>query len=175
MATVKKTPAAQKPAGPKKAPVVPGTYAEDVQIDPRGYRLGAGVTAVFAIAALLLVSADQLPAASIVMTAMVMMFLPGATIGPQATLQALLFKKLVAPRISKPTVVESFRPPRFAQQMGFAMAIFGAVMGFAGLAWGVYLWAGLILFASFLNSVFGFCAGCEIYLLLRRTFSAKSA
>ncbi len=175
MATTKKTPAAKTPAGPKKPAVVPGTTAEDVQLDPRGYRFGAGVTALFAIAALLLVSADQLLAASIVMAAMVLKFLPGATVGPQATLQAFLFKKLIRPRIGAPAETESFRPPRFAQQMGFTMAVLGAVMGFVGIAWGVYLWAGMILFASFLNSVFGFCLGCEIYLLLKRTFSAKTA
>lgn len=145
---------------------------KDIQIDPRGYRVGAGITAVVAIAALLLGGGL---AGTIVMSVLALMFLPGATIGPQATLQSALFKALIRPRIGKPSETESFRPPRFAQGMGLVMAAAGAVLGWLGLGWGVTLFAALILFASFLNSVFNFCLGCEIYLLLKRMTSPASA
>ena len=144
----------------------------DIQIDPRGYRFGAAVTAVGAGVALVLGGGM---AGTIALTVLVALFLPGATIGPQATLQAFLFRALIRPRIGKPAETESFRPPRFAQQMGFAMAIAGAALGFAGIGWGVVVFAALILGASFLNSVFGFCLGCEIYLLLKRMTGARVA
>ncbi len=158
----------------------PGTSVNDVQIDPRGYRFGAAVTLVFAAAAILFVASGGLLAAALMLTVLVAMFFPGATIGPQATVQSAIFKALIRPRLGPPAFTESFRPPRFAQQMGLAMSLAGAVMawitvaGLAPLAWGIYLWAGFVLFASFLNSVFGFCLGCEIYLVLRRMSARRT-
>jgi hypothetical protein len=137
----------------------------DIQIDPRGYRFGAGVTLLVAIVALVLGAGS---AGIAVMALLVLMFAPGAFIGPQATLQSALFKGMIRPRIGPPTETESFRPPRFAQQMGFVMAVAGLVLGLLGIAWGFYLFGAFITIASFLNSVFGFCLGCEIYLLLKR-------
>lgn len=139
--------------------------AEDIQIDPRGYRFGASVTLVLSLLALLLGSTT---AGVIVVAVLALLFLPGATVGPQATLQALVFKSLIRPRIGKPTETESFRPPRFAQQMGLGFAVLALAFGIAGIAWGFFVFTGFVAVASFLNSVFGFCLGCEIYLLLKR-------
>jgi hypothetical protein len=144
----------------------------DIQIDPRGYRLGAGLTAIVAIVAVLLGSGF---AGAITASVLVAMFIPGATIGPQATLQSFLFRTLVRPRIGPPSETESFRPPRFAQLIGLICAALAAAFGFAGLAVGFYVFAGFVVAASFLNSVFGFCLGCEIYLLLKRAGSPKAA
>lgn len=138
---------------------------QDVQIDPRGYRFGAAVTLVLSAAAVILGSTT---AGFVVMGVLVALFLPGATIGPQATLQAALFKAIIRPRIGKPTETESFRPPRFAQQMGLGMSIAALALGLAGADLGFLIFGVLILAASFLNAVFGFCLGCEIYLLLKR-------
>lgn len=138
---------------------------KDIQIDPRGYRFGAAITLVVAVVAL--ISGATNPG-FIVMAALALLFLPGATIGPQATLQAFLFKRLIAPRIGKPSETESFRPPRFAQQLGLAMSVLAVVLGVLGSSVGYMVFAALIVAASFLNAVFGFCLGCEIYLLLKR-------
>ncbi len=139
--------------------------AEDIQIDPRGYRFGAAVTLLVAVIALLL----PFGVASIVVTAILaLMFLPGATVGPQATVQSFLFKRLIRPRIGAPTETESFRPPRFAQQMGLGFSILALVFAVLSLPVGFYVFAGFVTVASFLNSVFGFCLGCEIYLLVKR-------
>jgi hypothetical protein len=148
------------------------TQTKDRQIDPRGYRIGAGFTAVIAIATLLLGAGT---AGSIVVTVLAALFLPGATIGPQATLQSFLFRKLVRPRIGPPKETESFRPPRFAQLIGLICAGLAAIFGFAGIAAGFYVFAGFVLAASFLNSVFGFCLGCEIYLLIKRIGAPRTA
>lgn len=137
----------------------------DIRIDPRGYRFGALVTFAIALAALIFGPGTV---GIILMAVLTAMFLPGATIGPQVTLQSFLFRTLIRPRIGAPTETESFRPPRFAQQMGLAMAGAALILGLAGVGVGFIVFTALVTVASFLNGVFGFCAGCEIYLLLKR-------
>jgi hypothetical protein len=137
----------------------------DIQIDPRGYRFGAAVTLVVSVVALLL--GAELPGI-IAMGALALLFLPGATVGPQATVQAWLFKKLIRPRIGAPKETESFRPPRFAQQMGLGFSVLAVLFGVLSLPVLFYVFTGFVVVASFLNSVLGFCLGCEIYLLLKR-------
>ncbi len=137
----------------------------DIQIDPRGPRFSAAVTLVLSIIAIVL---GPVTAGIVVMFVLAVLFLPGATYGPQATLQGLLFKKLIRPRLAPPQDTESFRPPRFAQQMGFGFTILAIVLGVWGPAWGFFLFAGFVAVASFINTVLGYCLGCEIYLLLKR-------
>lgn len=138
---------------------------QDVRIDPRGYRFGAAVTLAVALIALVLGAGTPGYAA---IGALALLFLPGATVGPQATVQAWLFKRLIRPRIGPPAETESFRPPRFAQQMGLAMATAALVLGLLDVTAGFYVFTALVTVASFLNAVFGFCLGCEIYLLFKR-------
>lgn len=140
--------------------------AKDVQIDPRGYRFGAAITLVVALAALILGSGT---AGLIAIGILTVLFIPGAFIGPQATLQSAIFKALLRPRIGPPKETEPFQPARFAQQMGLVMAAAGLVLGLLGMTPGFYIFAALVTVASFLNAVFGFCLGCEIYLLLKRS------
>ena len=102
---------------------------KDVQIDPRGYRFGASVTLVISIIALVL---GANTAGIIAMGVLALLFLPGATVGPQVTLQSWIFRKLIRPRIGPPAETESFRPPRFAQQMGRVWAPSNAFIGRPG-------------------------------------------
>ena len=138
---------------------------KDVQIDPRGYRFGASVTLVISIIALVLGAGT---AGIIAMGVLALLFLPGATVGPQVTLQSWIFRKLIRPRIGPPSATESFRPPRFAQQMGLAFSLLAVIFGLLDIALGFYIFTGFVVAASFLNSVFGFCLGCEIYLGFKR-------
>lgn len=151
---------------------MPETAKKDIQIDPRGYRFGAGITLVVAIVG---VALGGHTASLVVMAVLVAMFLPGATVGPQATLQSYLFRTLVRPRIGAPKETESFRPPRFAQQMGLGFSILALGLGLVWQPWGVFVFGGFVVAASFLNSVLDFCLGCEIYLLLKRATSGKAA
>lgn len=137
----------------------------DVQIDPRGYRFGASVTLVISVVALLL---GANAAGIITMAILALLFLPGATVGPQATLQSWVFRKAIRPRIGPPKETESFRPPRFAQQMGLGFSLLAVIFGVLTIPVGFFVFTGFVVFASFLNSVFGFCLGCEIYLLAKR-------
>jgi hypothetical protein len=140
----------------------------DIQIDPRGYRFGAAVTLAISIIAIV-IGANV--GGIVTMAILALLFLPGATVGPQATLQAAIFKRAIRPRIGAPSETESFRPPRFAQQMGLGFALLAVVFGLAGVDAGFYIFTGFVVVASFLNSVLGFCLGCEIYLLGKRAFS----
>ena len=150
----------------------PATAKKDVQIDPRGYRVGAGMTSLIAIVGLLLGAGTP---GTVTFAVLALLFLPGAIVGPQATLQSFLFRKLLRPRLGPPRTTESFRPPRFAQLLGLICAVLATVFGLAGAEVGFYVFAGFVVGASFLNSAFGFCLGCEIYLLLGRMRSPQAA
>jgi hypothetical protein len=145
------------PAGtPKPAP--PG-------IDPRGPRFGAGVTAALLVITLLLGTG---PTATALLLVVALLFVLGVARGVQATLQGLAFKAWVRPRLSPPTELEDPRPPRFAQLVGLLVVGTGLLFAALGFPAGVPIAAAVALVAAFLNSAFGLCLGCELYLLQRR-------
>src|SRR6266545_2047643 len=69
--------------------------------------------------------------------------------------------------------VGAFAGLRFAQGVGFVFGLVGAVGYATGVSALGVVAIGLALAAAFLNAAFGFCLGCETYLLIRR-FTAKS-
>ncbi|WP_432929479.1 DUF4395 domain-containing protein [Microbispora sp. CA-135349] len=129
-----------------------------MQIDPRGPRFGAAVTTVVLAVALVTQSPWLLAAQAIV-------FALGAA---DASPYGLVFRRLVRPRLGPPAETEDAAAPRFAQAAGLGFAVVGLI-GFAAgitpLALGATAAA---LLAAFLNAAFGFCLGCETYLLIRR-------
>jgi len=133
-------------------------------IDPRGPRFAASVTSV----ALALVLVTPTPTAVMVLALQTLVFAIGALRGVQHTPYAWAFKRFVRPRLGAPQELEDPRPPRFAQTVGLGFAVV-ALLGFASGFGAVALLAtGCALAAALLNAVFGFCLGCEIYLLLQR-------
>lgn len=140
------------------------------QIDPRGPRFTAGVTLAIFAAALLAAPGTATVVLIAVQTAF---FAIGATRGVQHTPTAYVFKNLVRPRLSAPDHLEDAAPPRFAQTVGLgfsAVALVGFAAGVDPLG---YVFAGFAVAAAFLNSVFGFCLGCEMYLLGKRIRSSE--
>jgi len=133
-------------------------------IDPRGPRVAAGLTSV--VLALVLVTPQ--PLAGVLLAAQAVVFGIGAVRGVQHTPYAGLFRTFVRPRLGAPHDLEDPRPPRFAQAVGLLFAVIGLVGFLAGSALVGLVATGLALVAALLNAVFGFCLGCEIYLLLRR-------
>ncbi|WP_036491268.1 MULTISPECIES: DUF4395 domain-containing protein [Nocardioides] len=130
-------------------------------IDPRGPRFTAAVTLVLLAAALL----APTPVAVALVAVQALFFLTGATLGVQRTPTAYVFKTLVKPRLAPPAALEDPRPPRFAQAVGLAFTVV-ALLGFAAGALVVAQVAiGFAVAAALLNAVFGFCLGCELYLL----------
>ena len=69
---------------------------------------------------------------------------------------------------SPPTDLEDPKPPQFAQAVGLAFAVVG-VLGYLTVPVLGTVATAAALAAAFLNAAFGFCLGCEIYLLLKRT------
>lgn len=130
-------------------------------IDPRGPRFAAGVTSVVLGAVLVTGSAWLL-------AAQVAVFAATAALGLRASPYGRLYAAAVRPRIGPPAAMEDERPPRFAQAVGFAFGAAGLVGLLAGAPVLFYLAVGAALAAAFLNAAFGFCLGCEIYLLTRR-------
>jgi hypothetical protein len=132
-----------------------------MDIDVRGPRFGAAVTTVV-LAAVLITGSVWLLAWQ------TLSFALGAAGGVRRSPYGWLFRKAVRPRIGPPTEFESPEPPRFAQTVGLVFALIGLV----GYAWGP-LWlgqaaTGCALAAAFLNASFGYCLGCEMFLLVRR-------
>ena len=140
-------------------------------IDPRGPRFGAGVSA--ALLAAVVVLGEQ-PAGVALLALAVLLFAIGAVRGAQGSLQGIAFRTFVRPRLAPPAELEDPAPPRFAQVVGLAVTGTGLVLGVLGVGAAVPVAAAVALVAAFLNAAFGFCLGCEVYLLLRRVRTARA-
>ena len=142
-----------------------------VQIDPRGPQFTAALTTV--VLAVVLLTAPG-PVATVLLAVQTALFALGVARGVQRTPVAWVFRTVVRPRLSAPSHLEDAAPPRFAQGVGLAFA----VVGLAGLLTGATLLAeivvGFALAAALLNAAFGFCLGCEMYLLIRRLSPASA-
>ncbi|MBR8640168.1 DUF4395 domain-containing protein [Streptomyces tuirus] len=132
-----------------------------MDIDARGPRFGAAVTT--------LVLAVVLVTGSVWLLAwQTLAFLLGAAGGVSRSPYGWLFRRAVRPRLGPPTEFEAPEPPRFAQAVGLVFAGLGLVgytLGPLGLGLAA---TGAALAAAFLNAAFGYCLGCELYLLVRR-------
>ncbi|MFD9437960.1 DUF4395 domain-containing protein [Streptomyces sp. NPDC060006] len=132
-----------------------------MDIDVRGPRFGAAVTTVVLAVVLITGSAWLLAWQTLA-------FALGAAGGVGRSPYGLLFRHFVRPRIGPPTEFESPEPPRFAQGVGLAFAVVGLLGYTVGPEWLGLAATGAALAAAFLNAVFGYCLGCEMYLLVRR-------
>ncbi|MER8188665.1 DUF4395 domain-containing protein [Kitasatospora sp. NPDC094015] len=132
-----------------------------MQIDPRGQRFAAALTSLLLAAALITGSGPLLA----VQTAV---FAVAALAGLRFSPYALLYRTLVRPRLGPPRELEDARAPRFAQAVGLAFGLIGTAGYLAGAGWLALTATALALAAAFLNAAFGYCLGCELYLLLRR-------
>lgn len=89
-------------------------------------------------------------------------------VSPSTAPWGALYRWLVAPRLAPPTELEDPRPLRFAQGVGLCVAIVGLVLHLIGVPWALPIAAAAAFVAACLNAVFGFCIGCELYLVLQR-------
>jgi hypothetical protein len=153
--------ASEEPTTDKTAVVKPA-------IDPRGPRFGAGITGVLLLVVIGLFLDGLTLAAFIVFLFITLVFAWGAFAGVQKHPYGFLFKALVRPRLKPPTELEDPTPPTFAQGVGFVITLIGVVLFLIGLTLALPIAAAAAFVAAFLNSVFGYCLGCQIYLLLVR-------
>ncbi len=141
------------------------------QIDPRGPQFNAMLTSVV-LALSLLTAPDVLGVALLGLQAV--LFAVAVAFGVQRTPAAFLFKRLVRPRLAAPTHLEDPQPPRFAQGVGLVCAVVGLLGYLSGAPVVGAIATGFALAAALLNAVFGFCLGCEMYLLIRRVAPTRT-
>ncbi|NRG41928.1 DUF4395 domain-containing protein [Rathayibacter sp. VKM Ac-2835] len=146
-------------------------------VDPRGPRFAASVTAVLLLAAVGLGLAAPAPADSVtrlvqpgflLLAVLAALFAWSAARGAGSGPWAVVFRRLIRPRLAPPTEWEDARPPRFAQLVGLIVTAAGVVLHLAGVPGAVPVAAAIAFLAAFLNAAFGLCLGCELYLLLVR-------
>jgi hypothetical protein len=130
-------------------------------IDVRGPRFSATLTVIVLAIALATQNVWVLAFQALV-------FAIGAIRGPQFTPYAFIFKRIVKPRLRGEVVTEDSRPPQFAQSVGFGFALVGLLGAAIGSVPVFSIAVGFALAAAFLNSVFNYCLGCEMYLLVLR-------
>lgn len=137
-------------------------------IDPRSPRFGAGITAVLLLVDLFLALVGATTAAAVLLLLIALLFAWGAFAGVQRHPYGLLYRRLVRPRLQPPSELEDPAPPTFAQAVGLLVTGVGLILFAAGLPLALPIAAALAFVAAFLNSVFGYCLGCQLYLLLVR-------
>jgi hypothetical protein len=149
----------------------PSGAARPVQIDPRGPQFNAMLTSV--VLGLTLISAPGTTGV-VLLGVQTALFATAVALGVQRTPAAYLFRTLVRPRLAAPAHLEDPQPPRFAQGVGLLFAAVGLVGYLSGATLVGAIATGFALAAALLNAVFGFCLGCEMYLLIRRIAPARS-
>ena len=137
-----------------------------VSIDARGPRWSAVITTVVLAIALVTSSLWVIAFQAVV-------FAIGALRGPQFTPYALIFKKLIKPRLKSAATLEDVRPPQFAQTVGLGFALVAVIASVTGAGGLFTISVAFALAAAFLNAAFNFCLGCEMYLLILRARTAK--
>lgn len=149
-------------------------------IDPRGPRFGAAVTTVLLAVTVVLALvgpsvatgttlAERLADPAFWLLAVItVLFAWGAFGGIQSHPYGRFFRAVIAPRLGKPSELENPKPPTFAQLIGFVISLVGLVLALIGVPYGMVVAAAVAFIAAFLNSVFNYCLGCQIYVLLAR-------
>ena len=141
------------------------------QMDPRGPQFNAMLTSV--VLALSLLTAPHVTGVAL-LGLQAVLFAIAVAFGVQRTPAAYLFKTLVRPRLAAPAHLEDPEPPRFAQGVGLVFAVVGLIGYLTGATLVGAIATGFALAAALLNAVFGFCLGCEIYLLIRRIAPSRT-
>ena len=132
-----------------------------MEIDPRGQRFSAVVTSIVLVAVLLTGSRVLLAAQAVV-------FAIGVFFGLRHHPYGALYAFAVRPRLGPPAELEDESPPRFAQGVGLVFALAGVAGYSLGLGWLGTTATAFALGAAFLNAAFGFCLGCEMFLIIKR-------
>ena len=136
-------------------------------LDPRGVRFTAALTS--AILALGLLTASWR-----VLAAQTLLFALCAFIGMKLNPWGYVYRQAVQPRLDPVPVAEREDPApvRFSQGVGFVFTLVATVGYAAGLTSLGLVANAFALAAALLNAVFGYCLGCQLYLVVRRVAPA---
>lgn len=130
-------------------------------IDPRGPRVTAAITLVVLAFAFLTHST------ALVLIQLVQ-FAIGGFISPKKAPYGLIYRKIVQPRLNGNFIGEDIRGPQFSQKVGFLFAALATIGAFTKIDLLFSIPVVFALIAAFLNAVFDYCLGCQIYLLIQR-------
>lgn len=139
-----------------------------VEVDVRGPRFAAAITVLVLAVSLVTVGTAVATTLLVIQT---VVFGLGAFVGLKAQPYGVIFRTVVQPRLSPATEFEAIAPPRFAALVGFIFTAVALVGVFTGVDAVTYIAVAFALAAAFLNAAFGFCLGCEMFLLGKRVFS----
>jgi hypothetical protein len=132
-----------------------------VFIDARGPRYSAALTTTVLALALITES-------NYLIGFQFAVFLSAVLFGLRRSIYGLLYRNLIQPRLSGPIPSENEAAPRFAQLIGALFAFVALLGGVTGNT-AIFLTATCFaLVGAFLNAAFGFCLGCQMYLLIVR-------
>jgi hypothetical protein len=139
-----------------------GTKSKSVPlIDARGPRYTAALTT-------LVLSAAIITESNLIIGFQFAVFLSAVIFGLRRSIYGFLYRNLIQPRLSGPIPSEYESAPRFAQLIGALFALTALIGGLTGNTAVFLIATGFALAAAFLNAAFGFCLGCQIYLLILR-------
>ncbi len=153
-------------------------------IDPRSPRFGAAITALLLLVVIGLTLAEPgigtlahraAEPGFILFLGITALFAWGAAAGVQRHPYGAIYRRFVRPRLAPPTEREDPAAPTFAQGVGFVIGVAGIILHLAGVPNALVFAASAAFVAAFLNSVFAFCLGCQLYLLLVRVRHARGA
>jgi len=130
-------------------------------IDARGPRYTAALTT-------LVLSAAIITESNLIIGFQFAVFLSAVIFGLRRSIYGFLYRNLIQPRLSGPVPSEYESAPRFAQLIGALFALTALIGGLTGKTTVFLIATGFALAAAFLNAAFGFCLGCQIYLLILR-------
>ena len=130
-------------------------------IDARGPRYTAALTT-------LVLSAAIITESNLIIGFQFAVFLSAVIFGLRRSIYGFLYRNLIQPRLKSPVPSEYESAPRFAQLIGALFALTALIGGLTGNTAVFLIATGFALAAAFLNAAFGFCLGCQIYLLILR-------
>ena len=135
-----------------------------VFIDARGPRYSAAITTTVLALALITES-------NYLIGFQFAVFLSAVIFGLRRSIYGLIYRNLIQPRLSGPIPSENEAAPRFAQLIGALFAATALLGGLTGNTSVFLIATSFALGAAFLNAAFGFCLGCQFYLILLRVKS----
>jgi len=130
-------------------------------IDARGPRYTAALTT-------LVLSAAIITESNLIIGFQFTFFLSAVIFGLRRSIYGFLYRNLIQPRLKGAVPSEYESAPRFAQLIGALFALTALIGGLTGNTAVFLIATGFALAAAFLNATFGFCLGCQIYLLILR-------
>ena len=128
-------------------------------VDPRGLRFAAAITAV--VLAVVLLTSN-----GIVLAVQAAVFAIGAFGGLRYAPYGLLFRYTLADATRSASAARTRGAAAISRKRSVSGSRWSVSLGFAvGLSWLGLVASALAFIAAFLNAAFGYCLGCEMYLL----------